>query len=70
MDSGTLIGLLTSWQFLFISACIILLLPLIVYVSSRTSRRGPRLARPRGRAKPARQRARPSPAGEEVEEEE
>ncbi len=70
MDSGTLIGLLTSWQFLFIAACMILLLPLIVYISSRSSRRGPRLSRPRGRARTARPRAKPAPAREEAGEEE
>jgi len=70
MDSGTFLKLLTSWQFLMICILVILLLPLIVFLGSRTARTGPR-RRPapakKASPRPARQ-AKPAP--EEGEEEE
>jgi hypothetical protein len=70
MDTGTFLRLLTSWQFLVVCLFVILLLPLVVYIASRSSGRGPRLRSLVGRGKAARPpRSRP-PAAEEAKEEE
>jgi hypothetical protein len=70
MDTGTFLRLLTSWQFLVVCLFVVLLLPLVVYISSRSSGRGPRMRPFRGRAKTPRPVRRRPQAAEEPKEEE
>ncbi len=69
MNAGTLLRLVTSWQFLVVCLFVILLLPLVVALASRSARRIPRLRPfPRRKGTPRPPRRRKEEAAEGAEE--